>query len=30
VGGIAKGHPTEEEIKGAVNFYQKLRRRNKQ
>ena len=22
VGGIAKGHPTEEEIKGAVTFYQ--------
>ena len=24
VGGIAKGHPTEEEIKGAVSFYQRL------
>ena len=24
VGGIAKGHPTEEEIKGAVDFYQQL------
>ena len=24
VGGIAKGHPTEEEIKAAVAFYQKL------
>ncbi len=24
VGGIAKGHPTEEEIKGAVTFYQQL------
>lgn len=24
VGGIAKDHPTEEEIKGAVEFYQKL------
>ena len=24
VGGIAKGHPTEEEIKGAVEFYRKL------
>ncbi len=24
VGGIAKGHPTEEEINGAVEFYQKL------
>ena len=24
LGGIAKGHPTEEEIKGAVAFYQKL------
>ena len=24
VGGIAKGHPTEEEIKGAVMFYQQL------
>ena len=24
VGGIAKGHPTEEEIKEAVAFYQKL------
>ena len=24
VGGIAKGHPTEEEINGAVAFYQKL------
>ena len=24
VGGIAKGHPTEEEIKGAVAFYQTL------
>jgi flavodoxin len=30
VGGIAKGHPTEEEIKGAAIFYQKLRRRNNQ
>ena len=25
VGGIAKGHPTEEEIKGAVAFYQSLK-----
>ena len=24
VGGVAKGHPTEEEIKGAVAFYQGL------
>ena len=24
VGGIAKGHPTEEEIAGAVKFYQQL------
>ena len=24
VGGIAKGHPTEEEIEGAVSFYEKL------
>ncbi len=24
VGGIAKGHPTEDEIKGAVKFYQEL------
>ena len=24
VGGIAKGHPTEEEIKGAVTFYKQL------
>ena len=24
IGGIAKGHPTEEEIKGAVDFYQQL------
>jgi len=24
VGGIAKGHPTAEEIKGAVDFYQNL------
>ncbi len=24
VGGIQKGHPTEEEIKGAVEFYQNL------
>ena len=24
VGGIAKGHPTEEEIRGAVDFYRKL------
>ena len=24
VGGIAKGHPTEDEIKGAVEFYQRL------
>ena len=24
VGGIAKGHPTEDEIKGAVKFYQGL------
>ena len=24
VGGIAKGHPTEEEIAGAVNFYKSL------
>ena len=24
VGGIAKGHPTEEEISAAVDFYQKL------
>jgi len=24
LGGIAKGHPTEEEIKGAVEFYSKL------
>lgn len=24
VGGIAKGHPTEEEITGAVNFYENL------
>ncbi|MBR3741414.1 MAG: flavodoxin [Clostridia bacterium] len=24
VGGIAKGHPTEEEVKGAVTFYQQL------
>ena len=24
VGGIAKGHPTEEEIKGAVDFYKNL------
>ena len=24
VGGIAKGHPTEAEIKGAVEFYQAL------
>ena len=24
VGGIAKGHPTEEEIEGAVTFYQQL------
>ena len=24
VGGIAKGHPTEDEIQGAVDFYQKL------
>ncbi|MBQ9308192.1 MAG: flavodoxin [Clostridia bacterium] len=24
VGGIAKGHPTEEEIKGAVDFYKSL------
>lgn len=24
VGGIAKGHPTAEEITGAVNFYQAL------
>ena len=24
VGGIAKGHPTEDEIKGAVEFYQGL------
>jgi len=24
VGGIAKGHPTEEEINGAVAFYRKL------
>jgi hypothetical protein len=24
VGGIAKGHPSEEEIKGAVEFYQAL------
>lgn len=29
VGGIAKGHPTEEEIKGAAAFYQQLQRRNK-
>ncbi len=26
VGGIAKGHPTEEEIRAAVEFYQKLGR----
>lgn len=25
VGGIAKGHPNEEEIKGAVSFYQGLK-----
>lgn len=25
MGGIAKGHPTEEEIKGAVAFYQSLK-----
>ena len=25
VGGVAKGHPTEEEIKGAVAFYQWLK-----
>ena len=24
VGGIAKGHPTEEEIEGAVTYYQQL------
>ena len=24
LGGIAKGHPTEEEIRGAVKFYQEL------
>ena len=24
VGGIAKGHPTDEEIEGAVNFYRSL------
>ena len=24
VGGVAKGHPTEEEIRGAVEFYQGL------
>ena len=24
VGGIAKGHPTEEEIRGAVAFYDKI------
>ena len=24
VGGIAKGHPDEEEIEGAVNFYKKI------
>ena len=24
IGGIAKGHPTEEEIKGAVQFYEAL------
>ena len=24
VGGIAKSHPTEEELRGAVDFYQKL------
>ena len=24
IGGIAKGHPTEEEIRGAVSFYQGL------
>ena len=24
VGGLAKGHPTEEEIQGAVEFYQRL------
>jgi len=24
VGGIAKGHPTEEEIDGAVAFYNKI------
>ncbi len=26
VGGIAKGHPTEEEITGAVEFYDKIRK----
>ena len=26
VGGIAKGHPTEEEIAGAVKFYQQMNR----
>ena len=30
VGGIAKGHPTEEEIAGAVKFYQQLNRRQGQ
>ena len=25
LGGIAKGHPTEEEIRGAVKFYQELK-----
>lgn len=28
VGGIAKGHPTEEEIDGAVTFYDKITREN--
>ena len=29
VGGIAKGHPTEEEITGAVEFYKQLKRGGK-
>ena len=27
VGGIAKGHPTEDEIRGAVSFYQGLQKK---
>ena len=30
VGGIAKGHPTEEEIAGAVKFYQQLNKQQGQ